>query len=230
MHNPLLMLVVGLLGAALVLIALIMVFTGRSARRRGMAGWLFTPGLLTGGVALIAVAWVLPRLQVAAPEAEFNRLLGQAPAAAGPATPPRFTHIALLVDGTPSDRADASASERQAYSSKLATALGEAVVAAGISSRVDARALPAESWPGTETLRACHGQDLLVTIRLPAVRLPERDDYALWREPSFDLLWCQSGAVQSSQFRVLERPGDGVPYEQAVRSRLLSLLRRSPKA
>ena len=68
-----------------------------------------------------------------------------------------------------------------------------------------------------------------MTVRLPAVRLPDREDHALWREPSFELHWCKSGTEQSTQYRVLERAGDTVPYEQDVKTHLLSLLRRTPK-
>lgn len=230
MNNPLLVLVLGLAGAGVVLTALLTGLTGRSARRRGWAAWLTTPGLLTLGGALIVGAWLLQR--AATPPQDINRLLAQSPAAAGtrPAAP-RFDNIGVWVDGTPSDRAKASPSERNTYSNRLATALAQAVVAAGISTKADGQALlPAQIWADGEAMQRCQGYDLLVTVRLPAVRLPNREDYALWREPNFELRWCRSGTVQSSQYRVLERPGDTVPYEQAVRDRLLSLLRRTPRA
>lgn len=231
MSVSLLVLVLGLVGVGMVLTALVMTVTGHSARQRGVAAWLTTPGLLALGGALVVTAWLVPRLDGPTPEQDINRLLAQSPTAAGTA-PPRFQRIGVRVDGTPSDRAEATPSERHAYSAQLAAALADAVVAAGISGQADARALTPESeaWANGEGGRQCEQHDLLVTVHMPAVRLPDRDDYALWREPSFELTWCHSGTVQSERFKVLERPGDRVPYEQAVRNRLLSLLRRTPKA
>ena len=95
---------------------------------------------------------------------------------------------------------------------------------------IDAQAVPVAVWPDSEAQRLCQNNDLLVTIRMPAVKLPKRDDFALWREPSFELRWCDSGKVKADHLRVLERPGDNVPYEQAVRNHLLELLRTNPPA
>ena len=230
MNNPLLMLVLELIGAGMVLAALAMTLTGQSVRRRGGIASLATPVLLLLGGSLVAMGWLLPGGNPAAPEMTFNELLQQNPSAAGPRGQPRFKQIRLLVNGTPSDNAEATPSEQNAYASELATRLADAIVSAGISEKVDAQAVTATAWPEAEIQRRCQDQDLLVSIRLPAVKLPEREDYALWREPSIEMRWCGSGAVQDHHFRVLERPGDHVPYEQAVRNRLLKLLRSKPSA
>jgi hypothetical protein len=230
MNNPLLMLVLELIGAGMVLAALAMELTGQSVRRRGRAASLASPVLLLLGGALVAAGWLLPGTHTETPELAFNRLMEQAPTAAGTPAQPRFKHVRILVNGTPSDTAEATLSQQHAYASELASRLAAAVVSAGISEMADAQAVTTEPWPDAETQRHCQDQDLLITIRLPAVRLPERDDYALWREPSLEMRWCSSGTVQLYDFRVLERPGDNVPYEQAVRSRLLALLRTTPPA
>jgi len=230
MNNPLSMLVLELVGAGMVLAALAMTLTGQPARRRGKAASLATPVLLLLGGTLMVTGWLLPGTYPAAPEMVFDQLLEHPPTAAGTPSQAHFKLIRILVNGTPSDNAEATPGQRHAYASELASRLANAVVSAGISEQVDAQAVTAVVFSDAETLRRCQDSDLLVTIHLPAVKLPKRDDYALWREPSLEIRWCSSGAVQQHHFRALERPGDRVPYEQAVRSQLLALLRTSPPA
>ncbi len=228
--NPLIMLVLQLIGAALILVALTLLLgrTGEPTAPRRTVMPLLT---LAVGTALSALAWGLRPAPPDAvlvgndPTAPFGRLLASNPTAAGPA---RFGDVSVLVDSTPSDRDTASPSARHAYSTQLATLLANALVAVGLAARADAQAMPVADWPSAQVPDYCADRDLLVTVRMPALRLVERDDYALWREPEMVLRWCRTGRTQTQKFRVLERPGDPLPYAQALRSRLLAALRTAP--
>jgi hypothetical protein len=226
MNGTLGLLLLILLGAGLATTGLLLLLSRQPAARTPLAGLT----LLLLGIGLGIGTWQLGERHEPLPAADINRLLQQAPSAAGPATGPRFRHLAILVTATPSDSNIAEASERQAYASELAGHLAVAVRDARIGTRVEGQAMPSEEWPGTENLRRCRDRDLLVLINMPAVRLQGRDEYALWREPEVELHWCGSGQRESYRFRVLERQGDSLPYEQALRSRLLELLRNAHAA
>lgn len=231
MSNPLIMLVLQLVGAALVFVALAMLLgrAGHGGGSRRTAGSFAT---LAIGVGLTTMAWVMrdgPPDSVsvgnAGPE-QFERMLTTNPTAAGS---PRFEHVGVVVDSTPNDRGNATPSARHAYSSQLATVLANALVTAGLSANADAQAMPTSNWPGLPKPDYCAERDLLVTLRMPAVKLVDRDDYALWREPELEIRWCRTGKVQTQKFRVLERPGDTIPYAQAVETRLLAAVRVAPQ-
>lgn len=228
MDKPLIMLTLELIGAGMIIAALAMLLTGQSARHRGPLVALATPALLVLGILLITFGLLGPEEHQPADEQALNELLKQTPLAADTNTAPRYHQISILVNATPSDDAKATPSERHSYASALASHLAESMVTAGISAKADAQAIPTEPWPESETQRRCQDQDLLVSIRLPAVRLPDSAEYALWREPNVALYWCAEKQRYNTQFRVLERAGDAVPYEQALRSHLLKLLQMNP--
>lgn len=223
MSTPLTMLVLPLIGAGLVLIALV-VMLGRRSRGSGRRTTLVPVAAVLLGVGLTVASWMMRPLGPPPGDDAIEHLLDGPPTAAGKVEP-RFGHVRILVNSTPSDRGDASPSARHAYSSQLATLLANATAAAGLAGRVDAQATNQVTSDLTDF---CRSVDLVVTLNMPAIRLPERKDYALWREPELELHWCGTGRVQTQKFRVLERPGDALPYEQAVRNRLLAALRTAP--
>lgn len=223
MDTTLGLLVLILLGAGLATTGLLLLFSRRPAAMSRLAA----PLLVLLGTALGFGTWWLGAHQDTSTVEAFNRLMREAPSAAGQAQSPRFRHLAILVDGTPSDHDSAQASERQAYASELARHLAAAVRDAAISVQVDGQAMLIEDWPGMENPLQCRDRDLLVLIHVPAVRLKGRGEYALWREPEVELRWCGSGQRETYRFQVLERQGDALPYEQALRTRLLEVLRNT---
>lgn len=224
MNSNLGLLIPILLGTGIATTGLLLLLSWQGGGRR-ISTALAGAGLVLLGSGLGLGAWLLGAQPAGHPADDFNRLLAHQPSAAGP--PPRagIHRLAVVVDGTPSDHDSASAEERHAYATALAARLAEAAEDAGLCRQAEGRAIIMDKGAGRAALPSCTRHDLLVMIRLPAVHLPNRDDYALWREPEFELLWCTSGQHSTHHYRVLERQGDTLPYEQALRSHLLELLR-----
>lgn len=222
MGNPLVMLILQLLGAGTVMVAVAMLLA-RIQEYQSLRAAALPAGVLALGAGMSLAAWLFrpdPTLQDDPQPliAEMDTLLSDLPPTAGGM--PRYDHIRVRVAGTPSDRDTATAEFRQAYARQLGALVANDLVAEGLASRADAST--------ADPLNGGCDQKLCVTVYIPAVPLAQGSGYARWREPLLELHGFEDGRVERRRFRVQARPGDVVPYEQALRERVLAEVRNLP--
>jgi len=230
-----------IIGAGLATVGVFLFFSNRRAgrARRGLLSELVAVCLLLGGGALLLSSVTI------APQDPFdavatldpNRLLEQHPPASGgePAGATRapqwpYRRIAVITWGTPSDNDAASEVRIERYSRKLQQLAmaqlhelaNEAKFIPRNLHREEYRLLR-ESTLGAQAWCDKLEADLVLAIGVGSTRV--NGEYALWREPLYELLDCQTGKTTRQLGRINERAGDAFPYQLGLSDELAGLLR-----
>lgn len=227
-----------LLGVALIATGGMLLFSnrwGKYAYSPGPARSLTAALVIVAGGALLLPAWNDSNELL---NADPNKWLEQNPPSAGgsPITPSfnlPYKRIVVLGWGTPSDAdtADSQAVEQfsqgltkmaglivQAHAPKAATQ----VIPLTRAEYLQLRDAPLSLLGWCEQYQA----DFLVAIGLGSTLTNGGADYALWREPVYELLDCQTDQAARRIGRVNERRGDHFPYQIAVQQDLNQMLSR----
>ncbi len=246
MSSTLLSLGAALLGAAVLTTGVFLLISGQRRGRQvtgslSLNHALLGGGFVAGGIAItIAAAHLWP-----ASDAEGfdpNAILQAAPPAATrpvptTATANRFVgrHWVLLAWGTPNDLDKGSTAEEESFSADLAdmgrrTLSAHAADTGDIETHILSREQIEALATGRQSLAAYCSQTpdaVIVTVEVAgSVLETEGGGYVPWREPRYRLLDCRTEQATSLVGRVVERRGDGFPYEQALREDFDTTLQR----
>ena len=183
--------------------------------------------LAIAGLALIGAGW-LRRDEGATVEPAASAVLAPEQAPAGAVEYAETVDPAgygfVLVRGTPSDDDTASEDDIRSYSERLGALVTQALAQPPLALRLEPKTVDAEQWKALhdDPHRArewCNQGDntgFVAVIGMDALRLEKGAGYATWREPEYIVVACATTQHASLHGRVDERPGDRIPYEQAI--------------
>lgn len=239
-------LIAALIGVGLATVGVFLFFSNRLIGNRGLRSELLAVALLLGGGGTLLAAFTLDfDAQLGPSTANFdpNTLIEQQPTAAAPPKQPdlastapesRLPHLkaTVLAWGTPSDMDSAEANEVEGYSLKLERMAAELLRDFAPAALIETRMLTREEYAKLSELGLresgwCDNQEggLLLAIGVGALKF-NNGDYALWREPVYEVLDCRSEKSARQIGRINEKAGDRFPYQLALRDDLTSLLNR----
>ena len=231
-----------LLGVGLITIGGFLLFSSRNMGSRTAQGQLVALVLLGVGSALLVASLILgaSNKSLLAELARAGLLQADlgAPAAnnvqtpGAPAPQPRrlpYRQVTVLAWGTPSDQDDAAAPAIEAYSGELLLLLrsvlqgytSQTKIAAHPLSREDYERLSKQSMAETGWCER-YAAGLMLAVGVGTTRL--EGQYALWREPVYEILDCRNARGVRKVGHVNERASDRFPYQLALYNDLANLL------
>lgn len=237
-------LIVALIGVGLATVGVFLFFSNRFIGNRGLRSELLAVALLVGGGGVLLAAFTLDldnRLDPSIAGFDPNALIEQQPtAAAAPTQPGTFSaspestlpHLdaTVLAWGTPSDMDSAEAAKVESYSMELERMAADLLQRYAPAAQIQTRRLTREEYTqlnelGLKQAGWCKDRKgrLLLAIGVGALKI-NNGDYALWREPVYEIVDCRSGRSTRQVGRINEKAGDLFPYQLALRDELSGVL------
>lgn len=234
-----------LIGVVLAVFGIFLFFSNRWIGNRRLSLELSAVSLFVGGGAILLSSVTLqntPQEKNSSTPFDPERMLEEQPTAAGNSSPgaviarpsahDQLHHrtIAVLAWGTPSDMDNATEAEISAYAGKLQQMGHDLVMTYARESAITSPPMTRQEFHSLEnSAQALAGwcqrldSELILALGVGTQRL-SHGDYALWREPLYQLLECRTGRVLRRSGRVMERPGDRFPYHLAIHNDVTLLL------